>query len=614
MSEKEASKKENKSAKPEQNSDGSGTEEKKDSVFRIRTLDYLIEKIRNDEFREIIHDWSWIFSYSKRYKWQIVIFTVFGILSTTFGLVSSITNKYMVDIVTGHKTEMLWLMILIWVGTNALSLIMSSVNSRFSTRVTTAIQRDVQEDVFHKIIDADWMALQQFPNGDILNRINGDAGTISSNAISWVPNLVILAYNFVATFFVIWHYSKGMTLIAVAGAPILFLARRAFLIKEREYHKRTRELSSKLYTYETEAFYRMDTVKSMGLIGRFTGGFDSTQGEIREFALERNAFDIRRDIVMRLLRMALTAVSFAYALWLLWTNQVTYGTMILFIQQRGRLTNAMMNVGSIIPTFVNSSVSAHRVVELMELPSERHNEEEGEIRIPEKVTLHVSDMQFTYADGEPVIRDGGLNVSTGEMIALVGPTGRGKTTLLRMMLGLIYPDSGICEIRDEDGRSIEINADTRHLFAYVPQGNSLFAGTIAENLRMMKEHASDEELIEALKMADAWEFVEKLPEGIETEIKENGRGLSEGQAQRIAIARALLRESPILLFDEATSALDVATEKRVLDNLKHRAKGRALVITTHRPSVMEICDRVYKVDDGYLRDAEEDAEENGSEL
>ena len=575
---------------------------KKDSIFRIHFIDFIIEKIRNDELGEIIHDWRWIFSYSKKYKWQIVVFTLFGIFSTTFGLVSSVANKYMVDIVTGHKTEMLWLMITIWLGTNILSLVMSSVNSRYSAKVTTAISRDVQEDVFRKVIDADWMALQQYPNGDILNRINGDAGTISSNAISWVPNLIIVGYNFIATFLVIWHYSKGMTLIAVAGAPILFLARRAFLIKEREYHKKSRELSSKIFTYETESLHRMDTVKSMGLVDRFTDGFEDTQGEMRDFALERNAFDIKRNIVMRLLQMALTAVSFAYALWLLWGNQITYGTMMLFVQQRGRLTSAMMNVGSIIPTFVNSSVSAHRVVELMELPPERHVDDDEEIPIPDKVTLIVSDMEFTYDDGEPVIRDGGLTVSTGEMIALVGPTGRGKTTLLRIMLGLIYPDSGVCAIKDGDGVSIEVNADTRHLFSYVPQGNSLFAGTIAENLRMMNEDASDDELVEALKMADAWEFVEKLPEGIESKVRENGRGLSEGQAQRIAIARALLRESPILLFDEATSALDVATERRVLDNLKTQTKGRALVITTHRPSVMEMCDRVYQVDDGYLRD------------
>lgn len=570
--------------------------------FKIHSLEFLLTKAREDELSEIAADWRWIFSYSKKYKWQIIIFTLFGIAATTFGLVSSVANKYMVDIVTGKKTELLWLVAVIWVGTNVLSLIMNNVNLRYSARVTTAIRRDVQEDVFHKILDSDWMALQEYTSGDMLNRINDDANNIAQNAISWVPNLVIMTYNLIATFVVIWHYSRGMTLIAIAGAPVLFLVRRAFLIREREYIKRTRELSSNLYTYETETFTRMDTVKSMGLSDRFSEDFDDIQGEVRDYALEKNAFEIRRNVVMRLLQMLLAAVAFGYALWLLWNDRITYGTMILFIQQRGRLTSAMMNVGSIIPSFVNSSVSAHRVVELMEIPDEKHIDRGNTEIAEDELTLCMNDMSFNYLDGETVIKDGRLEVSTGEMVALVGPTGRGKTTMLRMILGLIYPDSGECEIRDKDGRNIEINADTRKLFSYVPQGNSLFSGSIADNLRMMNEDATDEELIAALKKADAWEFIEKLPDGMETKVRENGRGLSEGQAQRIAIARALLRKAPILLMDEATSALDVDTEKRVLDNLRKQIKNRAIVITTHRPSVMEICDRVYRVNDGSVEE------------
>lgn len=570
--------------------------------FKIQSLEFLLNKARDDELSEIVEDWRWIFSYSKKYKWQIVIFTLFGIAATTFGLVSSVANKYMVDIVTGKKTELLWLVAVIWVGTNVLSLLMNNVNNRYSVKVTTAIRRDVQEDVFNKMLNSEWMSLQEYTNGDMLNRINDDANTISSNAISWVPNLVIMTYNLIATFVVIWHYSKGMTLIAIAGAPVLFLVRRAFLIKERDYIRKTRELSSKLYTYETETFTRMDTIKSMGLTERFADDFDITQGEVRDYALERNAFDIKRNTVMKLLQMTLAAVAFGYALWLLWNDKITYGTMILFIQQRGRLTNAMMNVGSIIPSFVNSSVSAHRVAELMEIPDEKHSDDDLPEYTNERITLHMHDMEFSYADGEKIIEDGSMEVSTGEMVALVGPTGRGKTTMLRMILGLIYPESGACQLRDESGEIIGINADTRKLFSYVPQGNSLFSGTIADNLRMMNDGASDEELVSALKMADAWEFVEKLPEGMETKVKENGRGLSEGQAQRIAIARALLRKAPILLFDEATSALDVATEERVLDNLRKQKEKRAIIITTHRPSVMDICDRVYRVREGRVEE------------
>lgn len=574
-------------------------EKKENKLLGFKSLEFLLNKIKDDELSEIINDWKWIFSYSKRYKWQIVIFTLFGIASTTFGLISSVANKYMLDIVTGRKIDMLWLLVLIWLGTNILSIVMNGVNSRYNAKVTTAIQKDVQQDVFHRILNADWMSLQKYTNGDMLDRINSDASTISNNAISWVPNLVILAYNFIATFLVIWHYSKGMTLIAILSAPVLFLVRRDFLIKEREYHKNLRKLSSKVYSYETESFNRMDTVKSMGLTDSFMNRFDDTQEERRDYSLEKNAFDIKRNAVMSILRTLVSAIAFGYALWLLWDGSITYGTMVLFLQQRNRLTNAMMSVGSIIPTFVNSSVSAHRVVELMELPQEKHQEDVETIN--GKFTLNLKNPEFGYIDEELVVKDGQLKVSNGEIIALIGPTGRGKTTILRMMLGLIYPSSGICEIKDENNNIIEINADTRKLFSYVPQGNSLFSGTIAENLRMMKQDASEKEMINALKMADAWEFVEELPDGIEHRVYENGRGLSEGQAQRIAIARALLRDAPILLFDEATSALDIDTEARVLKNLKKEKKNHAIVLTTHRSSVIEICDRVYQMKNGHLK-------------
>lgn len=570
-------------------------------MMRFSSLEFFRDKIRDDELSDIVNDWRWVFSYAGRYRWQIILFTLLGIAGATFSLVSSVSNKFMVDIVTGHKTEMLWLLVTIWIGTNGLSLLMDNGYARCSARVTIAIQRDVQQDVFRRILGADWIALQRYSNGELLDRINGDTSTVSGNAISWAPGAIITGYSFLATFAVIWHYSKGMTLIAIAGAPVLFLVRRAFLIREREYYRGLRQRSSRIYTHETESFTRMDTIKSMGLANRFTDIFDDAQAEMQDYALKKNTLELRRVAVMRILRMIVSVIAFSYALWLLWGGRITYGTMVLFLQQRGRLTEAMMNLGSIISEFVNCSVSAHRVIELMELPQERGGGTPEETVISGKITLQLSDIQFAYKNDIPVIRGGEFVVSRGEIVALVGPTGCGKTTLLRMMLGLVQPDCGVCELRDGDGNAVETNADTRKLFAYVPQGNSLFSGTIAENLRMMDESAGDDEIMHALKMADAWEFVKDFPEGIEHKVGENGRGLSEGQAQRIAIARALLRKAPVLFLDEATSALDADTEAKVLLNLKQEAKDHAVVITTHRASVLQICDRVYKMKDGQVR-------------
>ena len=194
----------------------------------------------------------------------------------------------------------------------------------------------------------------------------------------------------------------------------------------------------------------------------------------------------------------------------------------------------------------------------------------------------------------------------GEIVALVGPSGEGKTTMIRLILGLTHPENGTVTLTAADGQAMEMSADLRQFFSYVPQGNTMLAGTIAENLRMVKEDATDEEIIAALKQACAWDFVAKLPDTIHSPVGERGRGLSEGQAQRIAIARAILRDAPILLLDEATSALDVATERQVLRNIIRRNPNRTCIVTTHRPSVLNMCQRVYRVMQTRVRELTEE--------
>ena len=198
-----------------------------------------------------------------------------------------------------------------------------------------------------------------------------------------------------------------------------------------------------------------------------------------------------------------------------------------------------------------------------------------------------------------MISDSCFEANPGEIVALVGPSGEGKTTMIRLLLGLIRPDEGFVRIlvNGQNDIFIDANAESRNLFAYVPQGNTMIAGTIAENLRMVKEDATDEEIIEALKTACAWDFVKKMREGINSSVRERGKGLSEGQAQRVAIARAILRDAPVLLLDEATSALDVATERKVLKNIIKNHPNKTCIVTTHRPSILSVCSRVYAIRD-----------------
>lgn len=563
----------------------------------FESLEILISRWKDGTFYEIIEDWKWIFSYSAKYKGAILFYVFLGIFSTTLGLVSSVASKELIDIITNYRVDKLPLMIAIMVGSSVFSLVFSSVISRISTKLSIYINNDIQADIFDKIVDADWLSINKYSNGDILNRFNSDIGTVSGNAISWLPTIIIAIYNFVATFLVILHYDWMMAILAFASAPFMLIMSRVVIKKQREYGKKAREMSSKLMTFEVEAFYNFDTIKSFGIAPFYSKKMRWWQEQFKDVSLEYNMFSIKTNIFMSIVGTLVQFVAFGYCLFRLWTHDITYGTMTLFLQQRSNLSSAFSNIISIIPSFLNSSVSAHRIRELVELPKEVHIPESSEMDafVEDGFQVKMEDLNFSYVENTKVITDSAFIACPGEIVALVGPSGEGKTTMIRLILGLVRPQEGKAVLVASSGKSIEMNAETRHLFAYVPQGNTILSGTIAENMRMVKEDATDEEIIEALKIACAWDFVEKLPDTIHSSLGERGRGLSEGQAQRISIARAVLRDAPILLLDEATSALDVTTERQVLRNIIQQKPNKTCIVTTHRPSVLNMCQRVYRV-------------------
>ncbi len=563
----------------------------------FESLDVLIGRWRDGTFSEILDDWKWIFSYSKRYKGAIVFYTILGIFSTSMGLVSSVASKYMIDIITGYQTSQLGTMIAITLGSAVFSLVFSNVINRVTTKLSIYINNDIQADIFDKIIDADWLEINQYSNGDVLNRFNGDVTTVSSNAISWLPTIIIAVYNFIATFVVIWHYDKIMSLLAFASAPVMLLMSKFLISKQREYGQKVREMSSDMMTFEVETFYNFDTIKSFGISGLYSQKMREWQGKFKDISLKYNMFSIKTGVFMSIMGMIVQYAAFGYCLFRLWTGDISYGTMTLFLQQRSNLNSAFNNVVSIIPNFLNSSISAHRIRELVQLPKEVHIPDSSELDAyaEDGFKVMMKGVNFSYLEGNRVITDSAFQANPGEIVALVGPSGEGKTTMIRLILGLIRPESGQAYIQASNGKLVEMNADTRHLFAYVPQGNTILSGTIAENMRMVKEDATDEEIIEALKIGCAWDFVKDIPDTINANIGERGRGFSEGQAQRIAISRAVLRDSPVLLLDEATSALDVTTERKVLKNIIKQRPNKTCIVTTHRPSVLNMCQRVYRV-------------------
>ena len=577
------------------------TNKEENAVFH--SLSTLYKRYKEGTFGEIVDDWKWIFSYSKKYKGTIKFYILLGFASSTLSLAAGVVSKYIIDIITGYKTEKLSALVVLMISSSLFSIVFSNVLNRVSTKLKLRIHHEIQADIFDKIMDAEWLSISNYRSGDILNRFINDTRTVSDNAISWIPNILIAIYSMLSTFVVIWNYDKAMAFLSMASAPVMLAMSRFVVSKQREYNRRAREASSKVMTFEVETFYNMDSIKSFGASSLYGQKLRDWQKQFKEIALESNLFSIKVNALMSLVSNFIQFIAFGYCLWLLWNHRITYGTMTLFLSQRSRMSNAFNNVVSIFPTFLNSSVSAHRIRELAQLPKEKHISH-GEIRGKLKVIL--TDVNFAYEKEKPVIKDAQFIAKPGEITAMIGPSGQGKTTMVRLILGLVEPNHGKAGIELENGDFILWNADIRSCFSYVPQGNTILSGTIAENMRVVKVDASDEEIINCLKQSCAWDFVQNMNQGINSSVGERGKGLSEGQAQRIAIARALLRDAPILLLDEATSALDVTTERQVLRNIMDKNRDKTCIITTHRPSVLTLADRVYGIVNGEVKELSEE--------
>ena len=554
------------------------------------------KKAKDGTLKGVLQDWKWIWSFSRRRWFSVFLYTLFGILSSGLALVAGVLGKYLIDSIIALNLGRLSFFCVLTILSAVLSVAFQSITSRFSAKLGINMLSDVQESVFSDVMRSDWSALSGYPTGELLNRFSADINTVANCAVSWLPGLIIQAFTVLATLGVILYYDPVMALIGCASTPILFLMSRGLLRKQRSYNKEMRQVSDDMYAFQSEAFRNMDTIKSFGVEAQAEQTLNQRQNAYRKTVLKHNSFTIRTNIWLTAMGTAVEYGAMAYCLWRLWRGDILFGTMTLFLQQRSNLSNGFSALVSLIPTALSGSVSAERIRELTELPKEP----KGQVPdLPEGgCGLELRQISVGYAERE-VLENVNISLQAGEIAALVGPSGQGKTTLLRMILGLIRPLEGEAVLIDSQGVSHPVGADTRSFFTYVPQGNTMIAGTVAENLRLARQNATDQELITALKDACAWEFVQELPLGIHSPIGENGKGLSEGQAQRLAIARALTRNAPVMLLDEVTSALDRDTEQQVLENLCRR--GVTTVVTTHRPSVLEMCSRVYRVQDGQVR-------------
>lgn len=570
----------------------------------------VIRKIKEGMLQEMYEETKWMYTYAKKYKFQIVFYIFLGVLTTVMGLASSVGSKYLIDAVTGQDSGNIALIALFIVAMGLFSIGINAITTMISARINIKVNNEIQAEVFDKILVADWISMKEFHSGDLLNRLNGDVNTVASSILSWIPSLITRSAQFFGILAIILYYDPTMAVIALGSAPVMLIVSKTLMKKMRDYNKRMRQVSSDVMSFNEESFQNIQSIKAFDLVGLFSKRLRDVQQNYKDVFLDYNKFSVYTSSFMSVVGMFVAYACFGWGVYRLWTGHITFGTMTLFVQLSGQLSSSFKSIVSLVPSAISATTSAGRIMEFFKIKDESDLEDDKAKLIQNNtqgkgLSVVLDDVEFSYNENKTVFQHADVVANPGEIVALVGPSGEGKTTMIRLLLGLINTKSGNASIKDINGVSCKISSATRRFFAYVPQGNTIFSGTIAENMRMVKQDATDAEIVEALKAACAYDFVNKLPDKINSKVGERGSGFSEGQAQRLSIARALIRKSPILLLDEATSALDVFTERQVLRNIMNMGYARTCIVTTHRPSVLTMCDKVYKIDSGVVCDIDE---------
>jgi len=552
------------------------------------------KQLHRDDPQQLKREVLWLMERVKRYRGRILVIGLLGLIGTVMSLASSVASKYLIDAVTGFGTDLLGRSAWIMVGMLLGSLVFQGVSSRISATIHVRAKNEMQHATYARILRAGWETLEPYRSGDLLNRLNSDVNVVSDGTINLIPALVTSVTKFLGAFCIIVYFDPVMAMIALAGVPVMLALSRVLMRKMRHHNLEMKELTGEVMSFQEDSFRNLTSIKAFSLTERFETEMHRLQGTYIDAYLSYNAFQISMSSFLSLVGMAVTASCFGWGVYQLWNGNITYGSLTLFLQLASQLRGSFSSLVSLAQQMISMTTSAGRLMAVEDLPEEVQEVPAG-LREEEKLDISLDQVSFRYHDGDIVLDPFDLTARHGDLIAIIGPSGEGKTTLLRLLLGLVEPTGGKAQLLGGTGNAYPITAGTRSAFAYVPQGNSIFSGTIGENLRLVDAGATDEELEGVLKIACAWEFVQQFPDGLNHRLGAGGRGISEGQAQRLAIARALLRKAPILLLDEATSGLDIATERQLLRNLRSCGLLNTCILVTHRPESARFCSRAYEI-------------------
>ena len=532
---------------------------------------------------------AWLYQQTGAYRLQLLVLVCLRCIATVLSLSLAVISKWVIDRATTGLTvaPAMALMVAGYVCSIGLSMsanwFFSILSEKYAFHLRTAL--------FDKLMHKQWQSLQPYHSESLLTRLTSDVDNVTGGIANLFASLVALIVQFIGAFILLAQYDVSLAVFAAVLGPVGGLLMLLFAVKLRGVQKNYQEAEAVYRSFLQESLAQISIVKAFCYEEKSLAQLQELRKRRLYWVRRKNAWNLGMNLGINAVFTGSYLFAFVSGAKGLAAGTITYGTMTAFLSLVGQIQSPVANIANTMPQIVSVLASADRLMELDRIPAEQQTHS---LKTFPTVPLGVrgNHLAFVYPGTERIVlEDFSFDIAPGTIAAVMGPSGVGKTTLARMILNFITPQKGSVALYDGAGQVFPCTSQTRTWLSYVPADNALFSGTVAENLRMGKPDATPEEMCAALQAAQVWETVQALPQGVDTPLGEDAARLSQGQAQRIAIARALIRPAALLILDEATSALDEPTERAVLQALRGNPHRPTCLVISHRPAVREFADQ-----------------------